>query len=64
MQFWETYGYKALTAKLRMDAMRDLGPCMSQFNAWLFLQGLESLALRGKKHCESTQMLAERLEGH
>lgn len=64
MRFWETYGYKALAAKLRMDAMRDLGPCMSPFNAWLFLQGLETLALRGKKHCENTQLLAEWLESH
>jgi len=64
MRFWETYGYKALSAKLRMDSMRDLGPCMSPFNAWLFLQGLETLSLRGKKHCENTQLLAEWLESH
>ncbi|KAL2818246.1 pyridoxal phosphate-dependent transferase [Aspergillus cavernicola] len=64
MRFWETYGYKALSAKLRMDSMRDLGPCMSPFNAWLFLQGLETLALRGKRHCESTLALAEWFEAH
>lgn len=64
MRFWETYGYKALAAKLRMDSMRDLGPCMSPFNAWLFLQGLETLSLRGERHCKSTQQLAEWLESH
>jgi O-acetylhomoserine/O-acetylserine sulfhydrylase len=40
MGFYETYGHKALAAELRMDAICDLGPCMSPFNAWLFLQGL------------------------
>lgn len=64
MKFWDTYGYKALAAKLRMDSMRDLGPCMSPFNAWLFLQGLETLALRGQRHAENTLALAEWLEGH
>jgi O-acetylhomoserine/O-acetylserine sulfhydrylase len=64
MRFWDTYGKKALAAKLRMDSMRDLGPCMSPFNSWLFLQGLETLSLRGKKHCENTQAVAEWLEAH
>ncbi|KAL7626855.1 hypothetical protein AAE478_003629 [Parahypoxylon ruwenzoriense] len=64
MRFWETYGNKALAAKLRMDSMRDLGPCMSPFNAWLFLQGLETLPLRGQRTVENTQKLAEWLEAH
>lgn len=37
MRFWEVYGYKALSAKLRMDSIRDLGLCISLFNVWLFL---------------------------
>ncbi|KAJ4211814.1 Homocysteine/cysteine synthase [Fusarium solani] len=64
MRFWDTYGHKALSAKLRMDSMRDLGPCMSPFNAWLFLQGLETLPLRAQRHAENTQKLAEWLEAH
>lgn len=64
MKWVETYGKKALAAKLRMDTMRDLGPCMSPFNAWLFLQGLETLSLRAKKHCENTQGFSEWLEAH
>ncbi|KAI0131709.1 putative o-acetylhomoserine sulfhydrylase [Hypoxylon sp. NC0597] len=64
MRFWETYGNKALAAKLRMDSMRDLGPCMSPFNAWLFLQGLETISLRGQRTVENTQKLAEWLENH
>ncbi|KAI1212413.1 Cys/Met metabolism PLP-dependent enzyme-domain-containing protein [Annulohypoxylon truncatum] len=64
LRFWETYGPRALTAKLRMDSMRDLGPCMSPFNAWLFLQGLETLPLRAQRTVENTQRLAEWLEAH
>lgn len=64
MRFWETYGNKALSAKLRMDSMRDLGPCMSPFNAWLFLQGLETLPLRGQRTVENTLKLAEWLEAN
>jgi O-acetylhomoserine/O-acetylserine sulfhydrylase len=64
MRFWETYGYKALSAKVRMDAMRDLGPCMSPFNAWLFVQGLETLALRAERHVSNTLALAKWLEKH
>ncbi len=64
MRFWDTYGLAALANKLRMDAMRDLGPCMSPFNAWLFLQGLETIALRGQKHVENSLAFAKWLEGH
>ena len=64
MRFWDTYGYKALTAKLRMDAMRDLGPCMSPFNAWLFLQGLETLSLRGERHNQNALAFAQWLDKH
>src|ERR1700712_1144341 len=62
MRFWETYGFKALAARLRMDAMRDLGPCMSPFNAWMFLQGLETLPLRGQRHVENTLAFAKWLQ--
>jgi O-acetylhomoserine/O-acetylserine sulfhydrylase len=64
MRFWETYGLKALSARLRMDAMRDLGPCMSPFNAWLFLQGLETITLRGQRHVENTLAFAKWLDAH
>lgn len=64
MRFWDTYGFKAFSAKVRMDAMRDLGPCMSPFNAWLFIQGLETLALRAERHVANTMALAQWLEQH
>ena len=48
----------------RTHWLRDLGGCMSPFNAFLFLQGLETLHLRMPRHCENAQAVAEFLEGH
>ncbi|MCU7958770.1 MAG: O-succinylhomoserine sulfhydrylase [gamma proteobacterium symbiont of Bathyaustriella thionipta] len=42
--------------------LRTLGPSMSPFNAWVFLKGLETLAIRMKAHCENAQYLAEWLQ--
>ena len=42
--------------------MRTAGPCMSPFNAWVFLKGLETLGVRMKAHCENARALAEWLE--
>lgn len=42
--------------------MRSAGPCMSPFNAWVFLKGLETLALRMRAHNDSAQRLAEWLQ--
>ncbi|MDD3762217.1 MAG: O-succinylhomoserine sulfhydrylase [Nevskiales bacterium] len=42
--------------------MRTAGPCMSPFNAWVFLKGLETLAVRMKAHCQNARALAEWLE--
>jgi O-succinylhomoserine sulfhydrylase len=53
--------------KIRDDvfsALRTSGPNMSPFNAWVFLNGLETLSLRMKAHCEKALELARRLEGH
>lgn len=61
MRFWETY--KAFSGKVRMVTI-DLGPCMSRFNTWLFVQGLETLALRAERHVYSTLMLERWLEKH
>ncbi|SFF31513.1 O-succinylhomoserine sulfhydrylase [Fontimonas thermophila] len=42
--------------------MRTAGPCLSPFNAWVFLKGLETLAVRMKAHCDNARALAEWLE--
>lgn len=58
MWSWETHGCKALAAKLRMDTMRGMLPCMNSYKVWAFLQDLDSLALRGKKDYEMTYFSA------
>ena len=46
------------------NVVRTCGPCLSPFNAWLFLKGLETLSLRMTAHCEQALRLAEWLEAH
>jgi len=48
--------------KARVEALRDLGPSLSPFNAFLFLQGLETLSLRMERHVQNTLALAQWLE--
>ena len=50
--------------KLRAETLRDLGACMSPFNAFLFLQGLETLSLRMERHVENARAVAEYLAAH
>ena len=50
--------------KLRAETLRDLGAAMSPFNAFLFLQGLETLSLRMERHVENAAAVAEYLESH
>ncbi|SDL81223.1 O-succinylhomoserine sulfhydrylase [Modicisalibacter muralis] len=47
-----------------LGVVRTCGPCMSPFNAWVFLKGLETLGIRMKAHCENTLALAQWLEAH
>ena len=64
LRFSETFGEMAFIVKCRVEGLRDLGPCMSPFNAFLFLQGLETLGLRMEKHCANALALAQYLEKH
>ena len=66
MKFHETFGPMNLAyiLKIRTQLLRDLGPAMSPFNAFLFLQGLETLHLRMKAHSENAQAVAQFLESH
>ena len=50
MKFWEEFGPAALAMKMRAESMRDLGAAMSPNNAFLLLQGIETLSLRMKQH--------------
>ncbi|MDA3627319.1 bifunctional o-acetylhomoserine/o-acetylserine sulfhydrylase [Saccharopolyspora oryzae] len=59
LQYWPALGHGAFAAKLRVQGLRDLGPAISPFNAFLILQGLETLSLRIERHVRNAQDLAE-----
>src|SRR5829696_3962140 len=62
--FHETFGTYGYLMKLRAETLRDLGAAMSPFNAFLFLQGLETLSLRMARHVENAIAVAGYLESH
>ena len=64
LQFHETFGTYGYLMKLRAETLRDLGACLSPFNAFLFLQGLETLSLRMERHVENAAAVASYLESH
>ncbi len=64
MRFAETFGNFAFIMKARVETMRDLGPAMSPFNAFMFLQGLETLSLRMDRHVSNALAVARMLQDH
>jgi O-acetylhomoserine (thiol)-lyase len=64
LQFHETFGTYGFLMKLRAETLRDLGAALSPFNAFLFLQGLETLSLRMERHVENAGVVAAFLESH
>ncbi len=62
--FHETFGDFGFTMKMRMEAMRTLGPTLSPLSAFLLLQGVETLHLRMPRHCESALAVAKHLSQH
>jgi O-acetylhomoserine (thiol)-lyase len=64
LQFHETFGTYGFLMKLRAETLRDLGGALSPFNAFLFLQGLETLSLRMQRHVENAHAVAAFLESH
>ena len=64
LEFHETFGTYGYLMKLRAETLRDLGAAMSPFNAFLFLQGLETLSLRMARHVENAATVARYLESH
>ncbi len=64
VKYFEAVGPIAYIIKARVQFLRDLGGCMSPFNAFLFIQGLETIHLRVARHCENALKVAEFLEGH
>ena len=64
LEFHETFGTYGYLMKLRAETLRDLGATMSPFNAFLFLQGLETLSLRMERHVQNATAVANYLERH
>jgi O-acetylhomoserine (thiol)-lyase len=64
VMFHETFGDFGYTMKCRMETMRTLGPVLSPFNAWMLLQGLETLHVRVERHVANAVAVAKFLEGH
>jgi O-acetylhomoserine (thiol)-lyase len=70
LKFWDAFGNVpgagniAFIIKARVQLLRDLGPCLSPFNSFLFLQGLETLHLRQEKHCSNALRIARFLRSH
>jgi len=64
VRFFETFGDFGFTMKCRMEGMRTFGPALSPFNAFLLLQGVETLSLRMDRHCSNALAVAQYLEKH
>jgi O-acetylhomoserine (thiol)-lyase len=64
LNFYETFGRFALTAYARAVGLRDLGPTLSPFNAFLIITGIETLPLRMERHVANAQKVAEYLIAH
>jgi len=64
MKFSEVFGNLAYIIKVRVEGLRDFGPCMSPFNSFLFIQGIETLPYRMEAHSRHALQVAEWLEEH
>lgn len=64
MRFRETFGDLAFIIKARVEGLRDMGPALSPFNSFLFLQGIETLGLRMERHVANSLAAARFLENH
>lgn len=62
LKYWEALGNLSYILKMRVSLLRDLGACLSPFNSFLLLQGLETLHVRMPRHVENAQAVAEWLE--
>ncbi len=64
LRYWESLGNLSYILKMRLTLLRDMGACLSPFNAFQFIQGLETLHVRMPRHTENAKRVAEWLEGH
>ncbi len=64
IRFYETFGDFGFIMKARVESLRDMGPSLSPFNSFLFLQGLETLGLRMERHVSNALQVAKYLQAH
>ena len=64
LKFVETFGPLAFMIKVRVQLLRDIGAALSPFNAFLILQGVETLSLRVQRHCDNAMKVAQFLQSH
>jgi O-acetylhomoserine (thiol)-lyase len=64
LKYWEALGSLSYILKMRLTLLRDMGACLSPFNAFQFIQGLETLHVRMPRHVENAKQVAEWLEKH
>jgi O-acetylhomoserine (thiol)-lyase len=64
IRFWESFGDFAFVMKARVESLRDMGPALSPFNAFLFLQGVETLGVRMERHVANALQVANFLKEH
>jgi O-acetylhomoserine (thiol)-lyase len=64
MRYVETFGNLAYIVRARVEGLRDMGTCISPFNSFLILQGIETLGLRMERHVENALAVAKHLESH
>jgi O-acetylhomoserine (thiol)-lyase len=64
LRYVQAFGNLAYIIKARVQLLRDVGAAISPFNAWLLLQGLETLGIRIERHTANAQAVAEYLDAH
>ncbi len=64
VRFFETFGDFAFTMRARMETLRTSGATLAPFNAWMLLQGLETLPVRMDRHCSNALAVAKHLSTH
>ncbi len=64
LAYWPALGAGSYILKARVQMLRDLGMAISPFNAFMILQGIETLSLRMERHFQNAQRVAEYLAGH
>jgi O-acetylhomoserine (thiol)-lyase len=64
LKYWDALGSLSYIIKMRVTLLRDMGACLSPFNSFQFLQGLETLHVRMPRHVENARTVASWLEKH